>query len=147
MSYDPRLSPGANVIITPEGGFAVKLVNATGSASVKGSLVMADNSAFETFNLETANGIDPFGVVYEAGVPNGSRCFVVVGGVADALLTDGTSSTFGNWVAVSVTQAGRVDANAASPPNQTRHFQEVGHCFQSVTAGVNKLCRIVMHFN
>jgi hypothetical protein len=133
--------------ITTGGGFALRLTNKTGGASVKGTLVQADTTTDNAFSVEGANGIDPIGVVAESGVPDGSLCWVVIGGRVQVLLTDSTASTRGNWCAVSTTQAGRVDANAGSPPNQARHFQEVGHCLETKTAGTNVLAWINMHLN
>lgn len=135
--------------ITPEGGFAVRLINNTGAPSVKGTLVIASTSLDGAFLPCPANGFQPIGVVYEAGIANGSLCLVVVGGVADVLLQNGTSSTRGNWCRTSITTAGRMDATGAGggPGFVAQHFAEVGHCLQSKLAGVDVLCRILMHFN
>jgi hypothetical protein len=142
--------PGAKIGYTIEGGAAILLTNKTGSNSVKGSLVEASENNNNAFELEAADGIDPIGVVYSNGVPDGGLCWVVIGGIAEGLLEDQTAATQGNWVGLSATAAGRVDMTAGSPANQTRHFQECGHCLETVSAGGPGelvLAKFLMHFN
>ena len=76
----------------------------------------------------------------------------MIHGIADVLLEDATASTLAYWARTSITQAGRADITNAAPPGGgvaaiDRHFREIGHCIQAVTAGTDKLARIVMHFN
>lgn len=141
----------SKVKFTPEGGLAVKLVNNTGTASVKGTVVSTSTNIDDAFILQS-NEYDAFGVVYENGVPNGQECWVVVSGIAQVLLEDGTAATRGYWAIAAATD-GRANATQPVPiPNNTLgehtiHFKEIGHCLQSVTAGTNKLCRMALHFN
>ena len=139
------------VTITPEGGIAVKLMNKTGADSVKGQIVSASMAHDNAFNTTAADAIIPAGAVYESGVPDGQMCWVVVSGIAEVLLKDGTPSVHGNWIGMSDV-AGRVSAGGGghpgtTPPEQAIHNSEMGHCLESKTAGTNVLAKIIMHFN
>lgn len=139
---------GPKAGITPIGGDCYLMINKTGAPSVKGSLVGADTTTDEAFELETAADFDPIGIVYEDGIADGDRCWVVYGGVADVLLEDGTGSVHGNWVGVSLSDAGRCDASDTDPPGFViGHFREVGHSIQTVSSGTDVLCRCMLHFN
>jgi hypothetical protein len=132
--------------LTAEGGIAVLWTNGTGAVTIKGTVVDLDSSN-DTFEVCPANDIDAVGIVYESGIAAGSEAWVVILGVAEGLLEDSTAGTAGYWCGISTTQAGRFTANAISPANQTRHFQEMGHCLQNVAAGTDQLCRLVLHWN
>lgn len=135
--------------LTAEGGYTVPLVNKTGSATVKGTVVAVSSGTASAFTAQTVE-YDSIGVVYDAGIADGSSCRVVVAGIADVLLKDGTAGTRGYWV-----QADPVDGRAsmlAMPPGggipqHDEHFKEVGHCMQTVGAGTNVLARCILHFN
>jgi len=136
--------------LTELGGYAIRLTNKTGANSVAGGLVETSDTTNDAVKLMTANGIDPIGVFLDAGIADGSEAWVVVGGIADVAMEDNTAATRNNWVGVSASEAGYADATAASPANQTRHFQEIGHCIESVAAGgagTHILARCVLHFN
>jgi len=138
--------------LTSIGGYAVKLQNQTGAASVKGTLVEASSGTDLAVNTITADAVDCIGVIYEDGVANGSDVWVVVGGVAEVLLEDGTAATRDYWVRTSETDAGRADATNAAPPGGTvaaieEHLAEIGHCLETVSSGTDVLCKILMHFN
>lgn len=138
-----------NIGITPEGGMAVRLINKTGTASVKGTLVSAASTADGGFILQ-ANEYDMLGVCYSDGVADGGACWVVVHGIAQVLLEDSTAATRGNWVHAAATD-GRADATLTQPSGAgfteaAEHFKEVGHCIETVTSGTNKLAKVVLHF-
>ena len=142
----------AKTMDTLEGGRAIKLTNKTGVASVKGIVVKPSSSTDYAVDVCGADGVDPIGVVYEDGIADGSEVWVVISGIAEVLLEDSTATTRGYWARTSITQAGRADITAALPPEGTiqaleNHFSEIGHSIQSVTAGTDKLARIVMHIN
>jgi len=146
-----KIIVGPKIRFTEEGGFAVLLTNKTGSASVKGDLVEASASTDNAFAQAGVSDTHPIGVVYEAGVADGSECWVVVSGIAEVLLKDTTAATRGYWVMTSDT-AGRADATLAAPPGGgiselDQHMREIGHCIESKTAGTDVLAKIVMHFN
>lgn len=132
------LSPKAG--ISAEGGFCVKLTNNTGGNSVKGEIVEA--SGTQGFDQADANDVMPIGVCYDAGVANGSECWVVVGGIADVLI-DAGGCTIGDWLGTGAT-AGSADGDAATPA-AAQHFQEIGHALETrVGAG---LAKGIIHFN
>ena len=62
--------------ITPEGGYAVKLTNKTGAASVKGSIVSLSTETDNAFALAAIDASGVVGVVYEAGIADGAECWV-----------------------------------------------------------------------
>ncbi len=142
----PGYSPKA--MMTAEGGLAVRLVNKTGAASVKGTLAEASSAQDSAFGVADAE-YDTIGAVYENGIADGALCWVVIGGIAEVLLEDATAATRHNWVH-SATTDGRADASLAEPSgggfnNANEHFKEIGHCLESVAAGTDKLCKILMH--
>ena len=147
-----KTSLGNNKVkMTPEGGLAIRLTNKTGATSIKGTLVEASTSTQEAVGTCDANCVASSGVVYKSGVADGSEMWVVVAGITEVLLKDTTSATMGYWAKTSDT-AGRADITNAAPPGggipqHDEHSQEIGHCIQSVTAGTNKLCKVVLHFN
>lgn len=139
-----------NTLFTPEGGIAVRLTNKTGAPSVKGTIVSTSATTDNAFKIEN-DEYDGIGAVYEAGIADGSLCFVVVSGICEVLLKDTTASTRGNWVYADPTD-GRANATLAAPPGggipeHDAHFKEIGHCLESKLAGVNVLAKIIMHFN
>jgi hypothetical protein len=140
-----------NIGFTSEGGFAIRLTNKTGSASVKGTLVKADTATDMAFILTGVNEHETIGAVYEDGIADGSLCWVANGGIVEVLLKDTTASTRGNWAKTSDT-AGRADITNATAPGGgvaqlDEHMQEIGHGIENVTSGTDKLAKIIMHFN
>lgn len=135
------------VRFTVEGGLAVRLINKTSVASVKGTVVTTAAGTDNAFDLTAGDDVDPIGVVYETGIADGSECWVVVAGIADVLLKDTTAATRNYWAATSDT-GGRADCtNAASPGLILTHFQEIGHCLESKSSGTDVLAKVLLHFN
>lgn len=152
FNYTTGNFPGSRFKITPEGGYAIALYNKTGSVSVKGTPVTAISTFDEAVELLSAAALDGIGVVYNSGVADGDLVWVVVSGIAEYLLEDGTGSTSGNWIVPSQTVAGRADATALAPPGEgvvehQFHFSEIGHSIQTVVSGTDVLCKAVIHFN
>lgn len=137
-----------NIRLTSTGGLAVKLTNRTGASTVKGTLVHCSLTYDNAFDIAPADSYDCVGVVLNSGNANGAASYIVIAGITEVLLKDGTSSTRGNWVKASDT-AGRADASGAvpSPPTADAHFKEIGHCLESKTSGTDVLCKIMLHFN
>jgi len=138
-----------NQMDTADGGTAVQIINKTGAASVKGTIVdlHSDDNSFQL----SAEESDTIGVVYEAGVADGALCWLTITGKAKVMLVDATASTAGYWVYASDT-AGRANATSALPPGGSiasidNHFKEIGHCLESKTAGTDVLALINLHFN
>lgn len=132
-------------LYTTEQGLTVYLKNATGAASVKGSVVQCSASVDEAFELQDTR-LESMGIVYDSGIPNGELCRVVVSGIADVLLEDGQSATRGDWLGAATTN-GRAYTDSIPPPiSITEHFREIGHCLQAVGPGINVLVRAMVHF-
>jgi hypothetical protein len=135
---------------TPEGGFYVTMINDTGAASVKGSVIDPSTTVDSAGKLVPVGENDAVGVVYDNGVANGQPMRVVVGGWADVLFAAGQTIQREWWVGTNPGPGG-VDGQAisqASAPATTDHFKEIGHCFQTLgVVGVPTLGRCVLHFN
>jgi len=141
----------ANIKFTPEGGLAVRMINKTGSDSVKGSVVSVSTTTADGVELQ-ADEFDAFGIMYDNDVADGDYCWIVVSGIAQVLLKDTTTSTVGYWVIAADTD-GRADATQPTPtPNNTlnehtQHFKEIGHCMETQSSGTDVLAKCVLHFN
>jgi len=127
-------------------GIGNLMINKTGVASVKGTVVQADTTTDFAFKLCDADGNDAIGVVYDNGIADGGLCLIIKHLAADVLLKDATLSTHGNWVGMSDV-AGRADATGLSPPAAPAHFKEIGHCVQSKGADTDVLAEVDVHFN
>ena len=130
--------------ITSDGGRFVSLINKTGAASVKGTIVRASTTTDDAFEVAPISSDEPIGIVLDNGVPDGSYCRVVTGGKAQVLLEDGVASTHGYWVEMSATVAGR--AIVAADPVPATHWSEVGHCLESKVSGTDVLMWCNVHF-
>ncbi|MBU0629739.1 MAG: collagen-like protein [Candidatus Margulisbacteria bacterium] len=137
---------GPKFKITPEGGYAVKLTNNTGGASVKGTLVRSSPTADNSFVLCSVSSLDCIGAVYDNGVANGQQCYVVVAGIGDVLYETTKLPVHGNFVYTSNVTAGRADGDQLVPPSTVAHWQEVGHALETVS-GSPYLGKVLLHFN
>jgi hypothetical protein len=136
--------------ITAIGGFAVKLTNTTGAVTVQGQTVKADPATNDAVILTSANDTECIGVFLDAGIADDAEAWVVVAGIADVAMGDNEAATAGNWVETNSTEAGYADATSASPIAAPQHFNEIGHCIETVAAGgvgTHILARCVLHFN
>lgn len=136
--------------VTSIGGYAIKLTNRTGAATVAGQLVKADTANDDAVVLTAAGDDECFGVFLDSGVANGAEAWVVVAGIADVAMEDNTAATRGNWVQTSDSEAGYADATNTDPVAAPVHFEEIGHCIETVAAGgagTHILARCVLHFN
>ena len=148
-SGDNSLST-AKTKITVTGGIAILLTNKTGANTIQGQIVKADTATDDAVILASAADDEAFGVFLEAGIADGSEAWVVVSGIADVAFDDNVAAVRGNWVATGVL-AGYARTQAAPPAlGVAAHFEEIGHCIQSVSAGgagTHILARCVLHFN
>jgi hypothetical protein len=124
----------------------IKMTNKTGGASVKGTVVAVSTGTDNAFMVNPLDGDMPIGVVYEAGIADGSECWVVVAGIAEVLMKDSTACTRSYIAYSSATTTGRIDVAAAAPA-ATTHFREIGHTLVSAGSGTNVLVKCVLHFN
>lgn len=132
------------------GGFMVPLINKTGSATVKGTLVGTSDSTPLAFYVNDSQ-YDVIGAVYDNGIADGQAARIVIHGPGQVLLKDSTAALLEAWVYASST-LGRANATLLQPPgggfpNASEHFKEIGHGLEAVTAGTNKLAWIHLHFN
>ena len=135
--------------LTKEGGFAVRVINKTGAPSVKGHILEAEGTTDNGVEKAGINDPDPFGIMYDNGVPDGGGCWMVVSGIAEVLY--GTVVTRATFSRVPVTADGiaaglAVNEALPAPPFSTdKHFMEIGHPIESI--GAPGLAKTVLHFN
>jgi hypothetical protein len=130
------------VKLTTEGGIAILLTNKTGVNSVQGQIVIASTGTANSFATAAANEDMPIGAVYNAGVADGSECWVVVAGIADVLV-DAAGAALGNVLYCGAT--GGSATAAAALPAVANHNREVGHGLEArANAG---LIKAILHWN
>jgi hypothetical protein len=141
-----RTSP----VLTPDGGIAIRMINKTGAASVKGSVLGAEGTTDRAVKLAAIDSPDPMGIMYSSNVPDGGEVLVVVSGIAKVLYS--TSVTRATFARVPETADGSATAGQAIaealpvPPFATnKHFQEIGHPIESI--GSPGLALTALHFN
>jgi hypothetical protein len=141
------LIQGAKFMVTELGGIAIKINNKTGGASVKGTVVSASSGTATSFAAQS-NEFDSIGVVYTAGIADGSECWVIIAGIAEVLWKDSTASTMGR-VALADAVDGRASdiAVPSSNPVVAEHFKEIGHVMETQAGGTNVLVTCILHFN
>lgn len=126
-------------------GIGRKLINKTGAASIKGTVVSTSTTTDFAFMVAVANCDECIGIVYTNGVADGDPCLIIEGFSADVLLKDATASAHGNWAGMSDV-AGRADMSGASPPAAPQHFEEIGHCLETKGANTDVLAEADIHF-
>lgn len=136
-------------MMTPLGGFAIRLTNKTGANSVAGQLVDVDTANNDAVVLTGLSSTECIGVIYESGIADGSEVWIVVAGIADVMFEDNYGPSTGDWIETSGSDVGTAYSQA-SPAASPEHFREIGHCIETVAAGgagtfVNARC--VLHFN
>jgi hypothetical protein len=136
---------GAN-LFTADGGIARQKINKTGAPSIKGTVVKNDTTVANGVIAAPVDSVEPMGVVYTAGVADGSAIWVVFTGCAKVLQDDSNTSSNGHWAGTSGTTAGRVDTYASAPGAVLGHFQEVGHVDTGAASGTDVLIDIDLHF-
>ena len=138
-----------NITFTPEGGLAIRVINKTGGASIKGYIVEPSDTTDFGAKYTDNSDPDPIGVVYEAGIADGEEMLVVIAGIADVYYGVAvTRATFSRVpVAADSLASGQAmnEALPTSPFATDKHFLEIGHPIQS-TVGAG-LARTVLHFN
>lgn len=138
---------GNNLLeMTPEGGICETLINGTGSASAKGTIVVASKAADGAVSTAPAGSVVPIGVIYESGVANGGNVKVVTSGMAEVLLASDQTATHGYWCGVSNSENGRMYQLADAPIGTSTHNQEIGHCLETVSSA-GSLALVQLHFN
>jgi hypothetical protein len=132
---------------TLEMGQQIKITNKTGAASVKGNIVEPSSSTDRAVGLIGAAGDpDPIGIVYEAGIADGSDMWVwCEGSICEIYFID--TATHGQFARTGATSdtgetAGQAVAEAvpSSPFATDKHFQEVGHVLTTHSGAGLALC-------
>jgi hypothetical protein len=148
--FDIELT-NSNIKFTKEGGLAVKLINKTGSASVKGNLVEPSDTTNFAVDLVVKDVPDPIGVFYDTGVANGQPAWVVIAGIAEVYFVGNT--TRGHFARGFLTADGGSyvvgealsEAVPTSPFANDKHFYEIGHVIETRTGA--GLAKCILHFN
>ena len=128
-------------------GYGAWYINKTGAASVYGEGAQASSTTDFAYEIADADSISIIGVVHTAGVPDGEWVLIIHSGRADHLLKDNTISLHGVWVETA-NVAGRFDMTGGAPPGAVAgHFEEAGHCLQTVNpGGINKTAEATCHY-
>lgn len=124
------------------GGLLIQVINKTGATSIYGTVVDAATGSDNAVSLSPASGNTPIGIMYSSSISNLATCWIAVAGKADILLATGITASAGDWLGVS-TVPGYASASN-SPPADTRHDYEIGHCIKAASAG--GLTRGIIHF-
>jgi hypothetical protein len=132
-------------ILTKEDGIAIWFINDTGADSVKGTILEPSSLIDLAVSLEETGGINPIGVMYSDGIPDGEPVLVVISGLAEVLVDAAAAVTRGYWAGTSDTTAGRAQVRN-SPPATVAHDQEIGHYMESKAGGPDVLAKIIVHF-
>jgi len=80
---------------TTEGGLAVKMLNKTGVASVKGTVVQLSTSIERSVEISPADEEEAMGIIYDNGIADGEFVWIVIQGIVDILIEDGQTATVG----------------------------------------------------
>lgn len=133
-----------NMMITPEGGLAIRVYNDTGAPLLKGYVVKASTLVDDAVVLTAPSDVDPVGVVY-ADFATGTWGWIVIDGYADVYLDNAGVTPREAWIGTSNTTPGQCTSGPLpSPPNANGHFQEVGHSVRTRTGA--GLVRSILHF-
>jgi hypothetical protein len=147
QSYKGVIGFGVDTV-TGERGFVQKMLNKTGGATVKGTVVSLSNATDKGFKAQS-DEFDSIGVVAEAGVADASEAWIWVNGsICQVLWKDGQTSTR-EYVALAADTDGMA-LNVSVPtsnPVVAEHFKEIGHVMESKGSGTNVLVLCHLHFN
>ena len=149
ISTGDGLAGFASDSATNERGAWIKILNDTGTTSVKGSLISASTSTNVAAILQS-NEFDAFGVVQESGIAIGSLMRVWVNGaICQVLIVDGKGTTRGEILVCDATDGrGTTITNPGSGlPAVEIHFKECGHVLETKSSGTNVLALCMIHFN
>lgn len=133
--------------MTIDGGFAVKKFNRTGVVTVRGQLGKTDPATDNGVILTGVGDTECFGVWLDDGVADDAEGWFVTGGDAYVRFDDNFGPNSGDWVETS--EAGYANSQA-TPAAAPTHFQEIGHCMETVGAGgggTHVLALCALHFN
>ena len=126
--------------ITPEGGFAVRLTNKSGAATVKGTIVSIKAGGDGEFELTPVNATHCLGVVETDAVVDGGSAFVTVAGIAPVLMKN--NSTAGHICRIPLTDDDDEAAGYAMDAAQSSSASvyKIGDVLE--TKNANTLCLV-----
>ena len=137
------------IMLSKEGGYLVKMVNASGVTVTTGTVVNSTASATDYgFKVNPVGGYMPFGTVYGpvAADPvvgscvDAAECWVCVSGICPAYTTGACAR--GLWMGASTDIAGMAECSA-EPSNDTQHDREIGH---NIVGVANSISWMIVHF-
>lgn len=149
--YFRKQDKSDKIKLTPEGGYAIKLINKTGAPSVKGEVVCASTNVDNAFVKIVVDRPDPIGVIYESGIADGQEAWIVVSGIADVYFVGSTTSGQLARGFITADGASYVTGRAlaenvpTSPFASDKHFYEISHILESRTGA--GLAKCILHFN
>ena len=136
--------------VTGEAGFAIKLINKTGGASIKGYTCDAATGTDKAFKYTTVNEIDCIGICMETGIVDGQPVWIAVQG--KVLVYFSGDTVRGHYARIGVdADTGEVAGQAiseaipTSPFSVDKHFAEIGHVIEARSGA--GLAMVVLHFN
>lgn len=136
--------------VTDIGGFAIKLINKTGAASIKGYCVTPGSSVNSSVVLVAIGVPNCIGVFLESGIADGAEAWVVISGIAEVYFWG--STTRGHLARTGLAaDTGEISGQAlseaipTSPFSDDKHFCEIGHVLESRTGA--GLAKVNLHFN
>ena len=134
---------------TNEAGLQIRLTNKTGGNSIKGYLVEPSSTTARAFDYTPLGEPDIMGIVYEAGIADGSECWIWLAGCVEVYYIGTTTLEYlaRMGIAADGGAAGQAVAEPmpGSPFSTDKHFQEVGHVVEAI--GGAGLALTVLHFN
>ena len=138
------------IMLTQEGGYAIKITNRTGETSVKGKVVSTSPDYDNAVRLCPVDSPAPVGVIYEDGIANGSEMWVVVSGIAEVLFVNNVERNWLGRVCRSDDSSyedgkGWGEVLPTAPFATDKHFQEFSHILETKTAG--NLTKVILHYN
>ena len=131
--------------LTNDGGSYNTFTSDLGVVSKKGMIVGVSTTLDSGVRLNPASSGKSIGIVYDSDINHGNTLKVTTEGIAYVLLKDNTSCNRGDWVGMSDVE-GRAIAKQ-DPASQTERFTQIGYALETVNAGLDKLVKVVLHFN
>lgn len=131
-----RVGRNASILLTNDGGFAVKLV--AGETLAKGDVVALSSSTAGRVAKTAADYDEPAGIVYSdlagntTGIASGSSAWIVVHGIAKVNID--TAVSLNSWLRTSLS-GGTAGRAATGTKDATTHWKEVGHALEAGAAG------------
>ena len=103
---------------TNEAGLQIRLTNKTGANSIKGYLVEPSSTTARAFDLVGLDEPDIMGVIYEAGIADGSECWIWLSGVVEVYYIGATTLEY--FARMGITADGGAAGQAVAEPVPAR---------------------------